>query len=130
MISDYEYAHEVLFGDKFPKKMVEFGLGVGTQFFLDRCEEVTSIELYTSDQNLASELKISNDYWMKHFKEVFKDYKNWNVIGVEIGNDLIRAEKDIVGGYGLPRGSDPVNHHYQRELGDVVQEYVSGRGIE
>src|SRR3990167_789679 len=116
MISDYDHAHEVLFGDKFPKKMVEFGLGVGTQFFLDRCEEVTSIELYTSDQNLAAELKISNDYWMKHFKELFKDYKNWNVIGVEIGKDLITAERDIVGGYGFPRGSDPVSNRYKNEL--------------
>lgn len=129
-MSDYNHAHEVIFKDGFPKKMVEFGLGIGTQFFIDSCEEVTSIELFTSDNELAGELRISNDSWMPHFRKIFSGYKNWRVIGFEVGEDIIRAERDIVGLTGMPRGSDPSDKEYRKELKKMVDMLVKGKGFE
>jgi len=130
MISDYDHAHEVMFKDGFPKKMVEFGLGVGTQFFLDRCEHVTSIEIYTKDGGLAEALPMSSDYWMGHFREQLAQYDNWEIIGVEIGEEMIRAERDIVGKFGTERGSDPRDQSYKREIGAIVNKHVKGKGYE
>lgn len=121
-MSDYEQAHSVFFEYGFPKRMIEFGLGDGTEFFLKRCEEVVSVELYTSDKSLAEGLPISSDHWMGHFKEMFKSYKNWKVVGYEVGVAIIQAEMEITGKTGLRRGSEPVTLDYKNKLRKLIEK--------
>lgn len=50
------------------QSVLEFGLGYGTKYFLDRCQEVNSIEIILSDQ--SSE-------WYDDTLRLFKNYSNW-----------------------------------------------------
>lgn len=61
--------------------LLEFGLGDGTEFFLENCKTVTSIEI--------SGCKHSNGDWYDKCIEKYKQYKNWEPIYIE-GSDKMR----------------------------------------
>lgn len=66
------------------KNCLEFGLGEGTEFFLDNCEHVTSLEISVSG---------INDGWYKRCKEKYKENKNWECIYYKAGQDIITANE-------------------------------------
>jgi hypothetical protein len=51
---------------------LEFGLGRGTKFFLDNCDQVTSVELCTESRRSDIEP------WYQKSRELFRHYSNWN----------------------------------------------------
>lgn len=66
---DWQPAVEKLH-ELFPfQKVLEFGLGDGTQWFLDHCDEVHSIELHANPQT---------QNWYPMCLERYKDNKNWH----------------------------------------------------
>ena len=124
MPGDYVESHNRLLDLVPNNRMVEFGLGEGTQYFLNRFNKVVSVEFFSPDQNIASKYRISNDYWMDHFKKEFSSYSNWEVVGIPLGEEILKAEEDITGVGELPRGSDPRND-YKTELHALLDEFFS-----
>ena len=47
---------------------LEFGLGLGTKYFLGKCRQVTSCEIILPDQT---------DDWFRETQNLFKNYSNW-----------------------------------------------------
>lgn len=87
--------------------MVEFGLGVGTKFFLDNVDRVISIEMLCADQT---------DEWYNYCIELYKGYSNWSQ-NLFQGSSLITwANRAVI------RGEDPalVNPAYLLELEQAV----------
>ncbi|HEY2810830.1 MAG TPA: hypothetical protein VGJ00_05535 [Rhabdochlamydiaceae bacterium] len=72
---------------------LEFGVGQGTKFYLDHCDEVTSIEL-------LDEAKKDNVHYYEHCLNLYHFYANWNPIlytcGQAINSAVVIAEQQKV----------------------------------
>lgn len=126
-MNDHLFAHGKLFEWLKPKSMIEFGLGEGTEWFLNNCEEVVSVELYSENTELAKKLRISTDEWMPYFKKRFKNYNNWKIIPYNCGEDILRAEHDVTGYGKVDRGDNPTDDGYKRELCDLIKKLFQKR---
>lgn len=66
--TDHVSIFQQLFSQVPISSMIEFGLGVGTQFFLENVHEVSSVEIVCLDQN---------DSWYKTCLNSYANYTNW-----------------------------------------------------
>lgn len=113
------------------KSIIEFGCGDGTESFLNQCSKVVSVELLTSKNELSDKLKISSDYWCKYLSEKYKQYKHWNLIPVEISDNIIEAEKIVTGNNPqYKRGSNPPDSAYTKDLNDMVKNTLSNHSFD
>lgn len=122
MYDDHLFAHGLLFNKYKIKSLIEFGLGEGTKFFLDRMERVVSVELYTKDHALADQLKISNNHWMNMLSQKFSSYENWEIIPYECGEDILRAEHNVTGHGSVKRGDNPPDDEYKKEIKALIDK--------
>jgi len=67
--------------------ILEFGLGLGTEFLCDHAKNVTSVELSVGDFNRE---------WTTATEESLKEYKNWNLNYIEIPEELKKANNDAI----------------------------------
>lgn len=103
--------------------VIEFGVGEGTNVFLENCKgKITSVELYTTDYHKAELLKISTDEWIDYSIKQFKGYNNWNAIKYEVQSSILDAEYDVTGRgeNGVTRGDSPSNQEYIKELENLI----------
>lgn len=71
LVTDHVSAFKVLFEIQPVGEFLEFGMGLGTKYFLDHCQHVTSIELLIKDRS-------SNVLpWYLDCLELYKNYANW-----------------------------------------------------
>jgi spore cortex formation protein SpoVR/YcgB (stage V sporulation) len=64
---DWHHYFSEIFKIRKIDSILEFGLGVGTKYLLDHCENLTSVELSKGD---------FNKFWCDKTKEELRDYKN------------------------------------------------------
>ena len=67
--------------------VLEFGLGLGTEFLCDNAKKVTSVELSTGDFNKE---------WTDKTQEKLKDYKNWDLHYIEIPEEVSKANQEAI----------------------------------
>jgi len=80
---DWHYYFEEIFKTEKINNFLEFGLGVGTEFLLENCKEVTSVELSLGSYNLD---------WYEKTKEKLNEYKNWEVFYVDLPDNIKDAD--------------------------------------
>ena len=56
------------------RSFLEFGLGEGTKFFLDHCDEVFSIDIVPENNR---EVKKVNSDWFLQCLDIYQSYSNW-----------------------------------------------------
>jgi len=121
---DHKLIHERIIETYNIKSVVEFGLGDGTRTFFEFCDRVTSIEFHSPDVAVADLLKISSEEWMNICKadEEFIEFKNWELVPIEVGPKILEAEEDVTGRgpRNVKRGSDPSSDEYIQELADSL----------
>ena len=82
-----------------PKTIFEFGLGEGTELFLDNCEKVYSLELLANPElqewyDKMGEKYLERDNWKSY---LFKcEDKMTGVIKMQVGSHLKRTKPDLV----------------------------------
>jgi hypothetical protein len=81
---DWHFYFAEIFKNKKISSMLEFGLGVGTEYLLDNCEKVTSVELSAGDYNKE---------WHDQTVKKLKDYKNWDCVYVDLTQDIKDANQ-------------------------------------
>lgn len=84
---DWTKYFEKLFNVYKIKNLVEFGLGDGTEFLLDNCEKVTSVEISLGDYNKS---------WHDKCVEKYKDYKNWDVFYIDAPKEVVLANDEAI----------------------------------
>jgi len=121
-VTDHETEHTNLVKEHNIKSVIEFGCGAGTEMFLRICESVTSVELHTSDKELAQKLPISDDKWMNYYKGYYKDYTNWTPVLIGVTPSIIEAEWDVTGKgtRGVKRGDDPSSFDFLKDLSKLL----------
>lgn len=65
-------------------KLLEFGLGNGTEFLLDNCGKVVSLEISLGDYNKS---------WHDMCLDKYKDYKNWESIYVDAPKEVVKSNE-------------------------------------
>lgn len=75
---------QVIFENTKINNMLEFGLGDGTEFLLDNCNYVKSIEISVSDYNKN---------WYEKCINKYKNYSNWCPVYIEASNEIKRANE-------------------------------------
>lgn len=78
---------EVLFQNLELESVLEFGLGLGTEFWCDHAKKVNSVELSVSDYNLE---------WTNKTKDKLKDYKNWECEYIKLPQKLVDANQNAI----------------------------------
>ncbi len=73
--TDHVRHFEKLFKSIKIHSFLEFGLGEGTKYFLDHCDEVTSIDLIPDNNR---KVKNVNTAWHQQCINLYKDYPNWD----------------------------------------------------
>ena len=68
-------------------KILEFGLGLGTEFLCDNAKEVISVELSTGEFNKE---------WADKTQEKLKDYQNWKLHYIEIPDEIQKANSNAI----------------------------------
>jgi hypothetical protein len=81
---DWHYYFSEIFNHQKVDSILEFGLGVGTRFLLDNCQNLTSVELSKGDYNKE---------WYLRTRENLKDYENWKCDYIELPEDIIEADE-------------------------------------
>jgi hypothetical protein len=97
------------------KNFLEFGLGVGTEFFLDHCKEVTSVEFSLGDYN-----KQWFDKSMKDYENYKKWFPNYVLMPEEIiiANDLAQSQR-----FPLKDSS------YLKSLHELMNPFLNNRDV-
>ncbi len=80
--TDHVYYFVPIFEHLQVKNLLEFGLGNGSQVFIDYCDHVTSIEMVVDSEN---------NQWFSHCKEKFSSVKNWTPIEYQCNELLLKA---------------------------------------
>jgi len=93
------------------KNFLEFGLGEGTEYFLNKCDSVTSIEISTSPRHKK---------WYDKCKEKYIGYRNWKPIYIKGSDKIIKADQ-LANKHGNPIS---YNDHIP-ELKKVIQSITS-----
>lgn len=117
-ICDWIPPTENLFERIKPKSIIEFGLGEGTKFFLDNYPRVLSVEIYTSNQELAESFPMSDLRWVDFYKEEFAHYNNWEVFTYDCGELMIKAEKEV---RREDKMQDPFDDKYMKEINKLIK---------
>lgn len=118
-------AFKVLF-EVFPNaKMLEFGLGKGSFFFIKNCAHVTSLELVVKDSDGAYSRNAAG--WYKICKDSFQGYENWDSILHYCGEPLCEASAYA--------GSQEPDRHWKPiaaldELSEICTRYVKGKNYD
>lgn len=84
---DWVESFETIFDTIKIDNMLEFGLGVGTEFLCDNCKTVTSVELSLGDYNKQ---------WTDKTKDLLKNYKNWKLHYIELPEQIKKSNKDAI----------------------------------
>lgn len=95
MIKDYNFTPAqdwVKYFDKIFKtieieKILEFGLGLGTEFLCDNAKEVTSVELSIGDFSKE---------WADKTQKQLKEYTNWKLHYINIPKEIHKANSDAI----------------------------------
>jgi predicted O-methyltransferase YrrM len=69
------------------EKILEFGLGLGTEFLCDNAKDVVSVELSTGDFNKE---------WADKTQEKLKEYKNWKLHYIDIPEEIHKSNTDAI----------------------------------
>jgi hypothetical protein len=120
---DHYQDHKDIIKNYNVNSVIEFGVGEGTNVFLENCKgKVTSVELLTTDYPKAELLKISTDEWIDYSIKQFKKYDNWNAVKYEVQSSILDAEYDVTGNgsNGVKRGDSPSNQEYIQELENLI----------
>ncbi len=120
---DHYQDHKDIIKNYNVNSVIEFGVGEGTNVFLENCKgKVTSVELLTTDYPKAELLKISTDEWIDYSIKQFKKYNNWNAVKYEVQSGILDAEYDVTGhgNNGVKRGDSPSNQEYIQELENLI----------
>lgn len=67
--------------------ILEFGLGLGTEFLCDNSQKVTSVELSTGDFNKE---------WTDKTKKRLKNYTNWDLHYIQIPDEIQKSNNDAI----------------------------------
>lgn len=120
---DHQQDHQDIIKQYNINSVIEFGVGEGTNVFLENCTgKITSVELFTTDYPKAELLKISTDEWIDYSIKQFEKYDNWNAIKYEVQSSILKAEYDVTGKgtNGVIRGKSPSNQEYIKELENLI----------
>lgn len=117
-ICDWIPPTEKLFERIKPKSIIEFGLGEGTKFFLDNYPRVLSVEIYTSNPELAESLPMSDLRWVDFYKKEFAHYDNWGVFKYDCGELMMKAEKEV---RREDKMQDPLDDKYMIEINKLIR---------
>lgn len=88
--TDHVQHFQKLFAHMKVRSFIEFGVGYGTKYFLDHCQEVTSCEILFPKQKTD---------WFDESKLLFAKYKNWTPIlkrgskNFKIADKIARQER-------------------------------------
>ena len=99
------------------KECVEFGLGKGTKYLLERCDRVTSVEVLALGQS---------DSWYKAAQGLFSHYEHWD-------SKLLRGRSSLAQAERLAKeGKDPalVDSSYLLEVKDVCDSVLKDKVVE
>ena len=90
--------------------LLEFGLGDGTEFLLDNCETVTSVEISLGDYNKS---------WHDKCVEKYKNYQNWNVHYIDAPKEVVEANQEAID------KRYPINYtQHLPKLKEIVDKYT------
>ncbi len=81
---DWNYYFREIFSHEKINNFLEFGLGVGTEFLLENCKKVTSVELSLGSYNLE---------WYEKTKKKLKDYNNWESHYINVSDEISDADQ-------------------------------------
>ena len=97
---------------------LEFGLGYGTKYFLDNCEEVTSCEIILPNQTTE---------WFDHSTDLFQEYSNWIPI-LKRGSPALQYANTLC----LRDSKDPALYDatYLLELKEICDEIFKDKQFE
>jgi hypothetical protein len=108
---DWHHYFQEIFKVKKINNLLEFGLGVGTEFLLENCGEVTSVELSLGSYNLE---------WYQQTKQKLKEYKNWEVFYIDLPDDIKNADSRA------QNLKFPLeNTEYLKTLKDIAENYIN-----
>lgn len=82
---DWHHYFEIIFKNYKVGRMLEFGLGNGTEYLLDHCGEVMSVEISLGEFNKS---------WYDKCLEKYTRYKNWKPVYVEAGDGIKSAHAE------------------------------------
>jgi hypothetical protein len=85
--TDWQEPMEKLFALTTITAVAELGLGEGTQWFLDRCAAVLSIEFAAQPEH---------EPWHGMMFEKYKDYRNWGSTQYKVKDEYSKEIRDIV----------------------------------
>jgi hypothetical protein len=116
--SDHIQHLEKLFQNAKIDSVLEFGLGYGTKYFLDRCQEVTSCEIILPDQTMG---------WFTRTQDLFQKYSNWTPL-LKRGSLSMQQMNSLA----VRSSKDPALHDatYLLELKDICDELFKDKGFE
>lgn len=110
--------HVAVFGRLFKavsiQKMIEFGLGLGTKFFLDHMPELTSIEIVNQDQS---------DSWYQDCCALYKNYSNWRPVLVQGSFYLTQANNLAL----QSKNPSLYDKNYLLEIKQIVLAHTEGK---
>lgn len=84
---DWSKYFDVIFKTCKITHLLEFGLGDGTEFLLDNCEKVTSVEISLGDYNKS---------WHDKCVEKYKNYQNWNVNYIDAPKEVVESNQEAI----------------------------------
>jgi len=84
---DWTNVFNKLFGLINTEKILEFGLGLGTEFLCDNSKHVTSVELSIGDYNKG---------WTELVKEKLKEYNNWTLHYIDLPEEIKQANQNAI----------------------------------
>ena len=92
---DWHHYMKIIFKEYGVGRLLEFGLGEGTEYLLDNAGEVTSVEISLGEFNRG---------WYNRCMEKYSGYKNWEVKYIEAGEGIREGHERItregrLGGY-------------------------------
>lgn len=109
---DWTHVFDKIFKIVNVEKILEFGLGLGTEFLCDNCKNVTSVELSIGNYNKE---------WTELVQEKLKNYNNWTLHYIDLPDDIKQANQNAID-YKYPL----VELNYLNSLSEIVGEHLIG----
>ncbi len=116
--TDHVQHFQKLFQHHKVRSFIEFGLGYGTKYFLDNCEQVTSVEILLPSQSR---------YWADHTISLLQGYTNWTPI-VRNGSQNLQTANSLA----AVEYKDPAlyDSSYLLELKEICNELFRDKEYE
>ena len=92
LAQDWHHYMEIVFKEYKVGRLLEFGLGEGTEYLLDNAGEVVSVEISLGEFNRG---------WHDRCVEKYAGYKNWGVKYIEAGEGIRGGHEKITREGGL-----------------------------